>query len=130
MKVAAAHLSDTGRNGAWRICATWMLLLAFTLQSYITQTHVHREPGGTHGAAIVRIVGQPAPHAVSPTGDATIACPICQAIVVAGAFFVPTTPILSRPATLAETAAFRPIVAGLAVTAASFSWRSRAPPQH
>ncbi len=130
MKVAAAHLSNTGRTGAQRLCAIWMLLLAFTLQSFITQTHVHREPGGLEAAAIVSIAGHNAAHAPSPKGDGTIACPSCQAIVVAGAFFTPTAPILNLPASLVESALFRLIVVGLAVTAASFSWRSRAPPQH
>ncbi len=130
MKVAAAHLSNTGRTGAQRLCATWILLLAFTLQSFITQTHVHREPGGLHAAPIVSIVGQTSAHAPSPMGDGAIACPSCQAIFAAGAFFTPTAPILSLPATLVEPALFRSIVVGLAIISASFSWRSRAPPQH
>ena len=130
MKLAAAQLTDKGRGSVGRLCVTWVLLLAFTLQAYITQTHVHRPPSAADRAAIVRIVGQTSAHGAPAGGDGTADCPFCQALVLAGAFFTPTAPILSPLVGWAEAQSFRPIFDVLAVVTASFSWRSRAPPQH
>ena len=130
MKLAAAHVSKDGRGRVGRLCVTWIVLLAFALQSYITQTHVHHASSTADRAPIVKIVGQAASHGAAPRGDGTADCPFCQAMVVAGAFFTPTAPILSPLVGWAETETLRPIFGVLAVTTASFSWRSRAPPQH
>lgn len=126
MKVAAAHLPRAGRNAAQRLCATLLLLLAFTLQSYITQTHIHPTTGP---ASIAAPAGQTSPHGAAPADREANACPFCQAIVVAGAFFTPAPLILGPPASLAVTDILRPTFTGLAIISAGFSWRSRAPPQ-
>ena len=131
MKLAAAHLSSIGRGRVGRLCVTLVLLLAFTLQAYITQTHVHRLPGAVDRAAIVKIVGQGSGHgAPASKGDGTADCPFCQALVLAGAFFSPTAPILNPLVGWATAETLRPIFDLPAVTTASFSWRSRAPPQN
>ena len=127
MKVAAAHLSSFGRAGVRRLCVTLFLLFAFTLQAFVTQTHVHG--AASDRAPIVATIGHVSTQGVASKGEETIACPFCQAMVVAGAFFTPAPLILSTPASLAEAHALAPFIVGLAAIAAGFSWRSRAPPQ-
>ncbi|MHB8529002.1 MAG: hypothetical protein ACYC8V_05745 [Caulobacteraceae bacterium] len=122
MNGAAAHLPEMGRTRAWRLVVTWILLFAFALQSYVTQTHVHRAP-------IVDVVGKIYVHSPSPVDDEATACPFCQAIATAGAFFSPAAVEVFPLVLRAEAAALSPIVVGLAIAPAGFSWRSRAPPQ-
>ena len=58
MKLAAAHLPSTARSCAQRLLVTWVLLLAFTLQSYVTQTHFHGAASSGDRAPVVKILGQ------------------------------------------------------------------------
>ena len=129
MRVAAANIPGSGRSGLWRIVATWILLFAFALQSYVTQTHVHSAPAPAERGAIVQLAGQSSAHVPSPGHDETLACPFCQAIAAAGAFFSPASIALSPLVAQADAAALPRIIAGLAIAPAGFSWRSRAPPQ-
>jgi len=122
MNAAGGRLPEIARAGARRLVVTWMVLFAFTLQSYVTQTHLHRAP-------VVELVGKISAHGVSPAGDEAIACPFCQAIAAAGAFFSPAAIALGPLVVQPEAAAPPPIVVGLAIAPAGFSWRSRAPPQ-
>ena len=107
---------------------TWAVLIAFALQSYVTQTHVHWETvspvaGSTSGQA------GPAVQSTQPADPEVLACPLCQAVAAAGAF-VDAAPIsVSLPSVRVRIAARPPTTASLAVRAAGFSWRSRAPPQ-
>ncbi len=128
MKVAAAYVTGIGRGSARRVCVTLILLLAFTLQAFITQTHVHRATSDR--APIGHVVGQTSATAAAHKSDEAIACPFCQAMLVAGAFFTPAPTILSTPASLAVALAPPLISVGRTTAAASFSWRSRAPPHH
>ena len=129
MNVAAAHVPEIGRTSPGRFVVTWILLLAFALQSYVTQTHVHRAPSAAESGAIVGVVGQVSARAVPPVHDEGIACPFCQAISAAGAFFSPAAVELPRLVAQARAAALSQILVGLAIAPAGFSWRSRAPPQ-
>ncbi|SRR5260221_8921177 len=129
MNGAAAHFPEIGRTGPRRLVATWILLLAFALQSYVTQTHVHRAPVAAERAQIVEVGGKISGFSAAPVGDEAIACPFCKAIATAGAFFSPAAIALRPPVDQAGAAALPPIVAGLSIAPAGFSWRSRAPPQ-
>lgn len=103
-----------------------MVLLAFTLQSFITQTHIHGLFGG--GAAAAKVLASGSPHGKTPKQDSSADCSFCQAITHAGAFSVPSAPTLILPVTLAEIAAplFMAMVAGIPP---SHPWHSRAPPR-
>jgi hypothetical protein len=104
----------------------WVLLLAFTLQSFITQVHIHGTIGG--GAAAVETLGSGLSHSKNPAQNDTSDCPLCQAITHAGAFSAPSAPVLALPVSLAETAA--PILlAGAIGTISPHPWHSRAPPR-
>ncbi len=130
MSAASAHRSGLSRSGAWRLVVTWILLFAFALQSYVTQTHVHGAPALAERAPMVEVVGQSVHDGASPAHDEAIACPFCQAIAVAGAFFSPAGAALGALVVRAQAASLPPIAVGLVIAPAGFSWRSRAPPQH
>ena len=129
MRVATERFRDTERTGASRFVVTWILLLAFALQSYVTQTHIHSAPVAAERGAIIQLVGKISGRVASPVHDDGVACPFCQAIAAAGAFFSPAAIELSPLHPDAKTAALSPFLVGLAIAPAGFSWRSRAPPQ-
>jgi hypothetical protein len=133
MRGATAHLPDIGRAGVGRLVVTWLALLAFALQSYITQTHIHLDLAAAERAPMVAVGGPISGGAISahspaPTEHEEIACPFCQAIAAAGGFVTPAHVAPSFLVSQAETAVLPPIAVGAAI-AAGFSWRSRAPPQ-
>lgn len=102
---------------------TWILLLAFSLQSFITETHLHPfAAAGSELALQAPIQG----HAPFDQGQAN--CPFCQAVVHAGAFFAPASPNVYRPNWTAGIAVFS-AVRGVRILAGAHSWNSRAPPQ-
>lgn len=109
-----------GRAG-WR-AVTIVLLLAFTLQSFVTQTHLHAlPPAGAHTAL------EAPHHGKTPLDEGQAACPFCQATVHAGAFFAPATPVLVLPASRIGFATFVPVRDALE-RAFTHAWYSRAPP--
>jgi hypothetical protein len=101
--------------------------LSFTLQSYITQTHMH-VAAFSAGPAVDTVKNVPA-HNPSPLDRESSNCPFCQAVARAGAFFTPAPPVPLLPAFWVEITAQ---VAPTAATHRAFAhaWHSRAPPQH
>jgi hypothetical protein len=128
MSAAAAQLADRARTGAWRLAVTWVLLLAFALQSYVTQTHFH-PAAASERAPAVQLTDQVFAQRAPPAGDEAIACPICQAIAAAGAFLAPGLSSVKPQAALVLLTAGPAAIVGLATTPTGFAWRSRAPPQ-
>jgi hypothetical protein len=107
---------------------TWIVLLAFTLQSFVTQTHIHGVFGGTVGAAAGKTLGKSSPHSNAPARDSSRECQFCQAITHAGVFSAPAAPSLILPFTLIVTEA--PSFLGAVIFVISpHPWDSRAPPQ-
>jgi hypothetical protein len=129
MGTAAIDLSMARRADSVRRAATWLFALAFALQSFVTQIHIHHTSDGISGPAIAKVLAKaPAQH--SPPGEnGTMDCPLCQAIAHAGVFFAPVTPLLPLPVAWVEflTPAIQAKTAGDITT---HDWRSRAPPQH
>src|SRR5579872_6259130 len=76
-----------GWKRAWRVIAC-LLLITFTLQSYITQTHIH----STSTVAIAKTL--PGSHGNAPVDDGPLDCPFCQAVAHDGPFFLPAIPFL------------------------------------
>ena len=110
------------RVTGWRLIAT-LVLLAFTFQSYVAQTHIH--DAAPASAALIKNLG----HNKSPVDNSPLDCPFCQAVAHAGTFFMPVAPLLFLSAQWIEMAA--PHLALSASTgAAAHSWQSRAPPRH
>jgi hypothetical protein len=124
---AAAEYRDLARRGFLSRTVMFVAALAFVLQSFVTQTHIHlgaQDPAGIAqigDAAPVSVHGKPA-HDRGP-----IECPFCQVIAVAGVFIGAAGPALHLPFVWVVTQVH-------AFEARSFSvqivhsWQSRAPP--
>ena len=109
-------------SSGWRLIAC-LILFTFTLQSYITQTHIH----DTASAAVVKIASHS--HGKTPLDDNPVDCPFCQAVAHDGPFFLPTVPLLILSVEFVELAAPLFRVHHPAGTLAHI-WQSRAPPRH
>ncbi len=116
----------TARLG-WRAVA-WMVLVAFFLQSYVTQTHIHGLVQEA-GSGIATVHASSLTRSTAPLPGDTNVCPFCQAVVHAGACFVPAASALLPPfALLQRVAAWASNV--FPGGPASHPWQSRAPPHH
>ena len=105
---------------------TLVLALAFTLQSFVTQTHIHGIATGGE-TAIVKVLKGPAPNP-SPLDSSDNACAFCQAVAHSGAFFAPAAPVLLLPA-FSTAPALLPVAVSVAGGVIAHSWQSRAPPK-
>ena len=115
------------RSGPARCFVVFIAVFAFALQSYVTQTHIHDASQVFGGVAKIAATQSPAPGK-APSHDNKADCPLCQAVIHAGIFVSPATPLLHLPFTLIET-----VVPVLTLAAASnataHDWQSRAPPR-
>ena len=103
------------------------VLLAFSWQSFVTQTHAHFDAD----AQIVADTGQAGstarPDTDKRSSDAPADCPICQEIGHDGFYLPPTLAVLEAPQPAPTwQAVTTPFVR--AVRKPSHIWRSRAPP--
>lgn len=117
-------MTAAGRNsrgGVWRALAG-VLLVAFALQSYFLQTHIHNPASQTAIHTLVSASG----HKGAPA-DSSPECPFCQAVTQAGALLLPPTPILLLPGLLVELTAPPAPLQAISLTRAR-NWHSRAPP--
>lgn len=105
-------------GGRSRFFLALLLLVTFSLQSYLTQTHIHT------GSAVAQ---KQAPGKL-PNKDDPANCPICQEMLQAGHFVTPSAASLLLPS--AQVSVFRIVTRAVVVAqSASHAWRSRAPPQ-
>jgi len=118
------------RGHGARLAITFFALLAFTLQTYVTQTHIHGASPVNFAAAASTLDGSAAqkhlPDKLPPSNDPAN-CPICQEILHTGFFVTPSVAALLLPTIVASIA---PIVADIKAIAPAYShsWKSRAPP--
>jgi len=108
-----------------RSVVSFGLLFAFSLFSYVTQTHIHIP--ALERTAVFEVPDQSAHHK-RPLDDDTAHCPWCQAAVMSGSFVVPIAPALPVPAVLTITE-FLPFSFVLGGMLRSHGWQSRAPPR-
>jgi hypothetical protein len=106
----------------WRLIAA-LVLLAFTVQSYVAQTHFHDV--GLTGAPVSQNLG----HGKAPVDDNPLNCPFCQAVAHAGAIFLPSAPLLFLSTQWVEMATSHLLLRS-GTDAAAHNWQSRAPPLH
>jgi hypothetical protein len=119
------------RKSNLRFALTWLVLLAFTWQSFLTQTHIHHPPAvaliGDIGAnALPSETGKGSKDRY-PANEDPANCPLCQEIMHAGQVIVPAALLLVLP----SYAAFNFIVfveTTTSVRAPSHIWQGRAPP--
>jgi hypothetical protein len=124
------------QNGGWRSIVLALALLAFALQSFITQTHVHFAStqafglsGDNFTPAAKQTGGKTAPSKKVPSNDDPANCPLCQAAAHSGQFITPSAISFALPS---ETIAIVPlaIVVLTASETLSHGWQGRAPPRH
>ncbi|HEX3756631.1 MAG TPA: hypothetical protein VHV26_16295 [Rhizomicrobium sp.] len=97
-----------------------LLLFAFSLQSYVAQTHIHE--AAAKPAALIHQPGHK-----SPVGSSPFDCPFCQVVTHAGSFLMPEATIPLLAVQWAEMAAPQ-LFAAKSATAVNRNWQSRAPP--
>ena len=113
--------TDAGRN-----FIALLVVFAFALQSFFTQTHIHGSALGFGGAAVKFSTSDPS-GGKAPADNSPLDCPYCQAVAHSGAFFIPAAPLLALPVTRIERATV-PISFLAIKNTARLNWRSRAPP--
>ena len=113
------------------------MAVAFVLQSYVTQTHIHFTAAIEQALAadVSQSVSTGARHVSTWFGDRDrqpakedpARCPICQEILYAGYYVAPTAAVFLPPNLAVSTIA---IVEGerAFVSAYSHNWQGRAPP--
>ena len=98
-------------------------LLAFSWQSFVTQTHIHP---GTLPIAAAHVAGpQIAPS--QPAPEQPIDCPICHAAALSGHYLTPG-PALVLAVVATAIWRFAPVASAPSRATRSHAWRSRAPP--
>jgi hypothetical protein len=118
------------RSDAARLAITFFALFAFTLQTYVTQTHIHGM-ARINSAAAPLAFDKNAAHEQQPgklpPSDDPANCPICQEILHTGFYVTPSATALLLPTVAAFIA---PTVVDIKTIAqaSSHSWKSRAPP--
>jgi hypothetical protein len=106
--------------------AMLFILVAFTVQGFAVQTHIHGEPlSALAHTTHVSAPSQPTPQ--DPYDPAN--CPLCQEMMHAGVYVAPV--IVNFVVTL-NAVAFAPAFVLLPHVAAErlHNWQSRAPPRH
>jgi hypothetical protein len=116
-----------GRPSAKRLLVVAGMLLAFAIQAFITQTHVH--PAGFSDAGIAFHADKSSPrHDNYPVNDDPSNCPLCKEILYSGQYVAPMWAVFFLPAlavSVIETATL-PVSR---YDTASQGWSSRAPPR-
>jgi hypothetical protein len=110
------------KDSALRLLVTFFALFAFSLQTYIGQTHIHLAPD-----SLAAIGGHKQEPDTFPANGDPANCPICQEVLHDRQFVTPAAATLLPPslaASIVEIAAPLPRL----VQIASHAWRSRAPP--
>lgn len=119
-----ARIRGAGRRMSAGFLAVFVAaLLAFTWQSFVTQTHIHPDTlpvAAAHAAGAQLAPTQPAP-------ERPIDCPICHAAALSGHYLTPGQALVLAPVVITV---WRFTAAMLAPSRSdrSHAWRSRAPP--
>jgi hypothetical protein len=137
MKRSRTARSIAGNPSPARWLFTAFMLLAFVLQSYAVQTHIHEQlslplvaksqvqTGAVDGAQPQKTKPQ---KPSAPAKDAPDDCPLCQ-LLYGGQYVAPDALVFFLP-----LVAVRSIETELGALpqydAVSHNWRGRAPPQH
>ncbi len=117
------------RETALRLAISLFVMLAFGVQGYIAQTHIHLAPDTfAPFSKLASHAGKEQQPDKFPANGDPANCPICQEILHSGQFVTPTAAALLLPAvavSIIRIAADIPAAA----QRPSHAWRSRAPPK-
>ncbi|MBV9990733.1 MAG: DUF2946 family protein [Alphaproteobacteria bacterium] len=105
-------MPNVGRARLW---LTLLALLAFTFQTYVTQTHIHAAPVAG---------GKQVPGKL----DDQASCAVCQAAIHGGHYLTPSAGGFV-PLTLSSYGVTIATEIAIFVSVASHSWHSRGPPR-
>ncbi|HEX4104659.1 MAG TPA: hypothetical protein VHX92_00355 [Rhizomicrobium sp.] len=119
MAIAAKRIAKVNGAIVWRLIGA-LLLLAFSFQSFLAQTHIHET------AAATAQIYQPG-HSKPPVGNSPFDCPFCQAVAHATSFLMPGTSLPFLAPGWVKTTTLHNFLAGTG-TATKYNWQSRAPP--
>jgi len=120
------------RNCPMRLAVTLFVALTFVLQGFATQTHVHFSTDrdvnvnfsdGNIAKVTKALPSQKGDHGKLPPKD----CPLCQQILIAGAFVSPTIVAMLLPTQVPLPAPIVFVRSNL-FRLTSHSWHGRAPP--
>lgn len=129
-KVKALRRHATTTLSGWRQVLVFVALMAFALQGYVFQTHIHFTPGqAAQLASDVDTNTASGHHDKFPANDDPANCPICQEILHSGQFVTPAAQFLLPPSLAVSTIAVVDQALPHVLTP-SHSWRGRAPPHH
>jgi hypothetical protein len=101
-----------------------LLLLAFSFQSYIAQTHIH-EIAASSPAALIHHAG----HNKAPVQNSPLDCSFCQMLTHAGSVLMPDASFLLPAPQWMKMVAPHYAFANSGTTA-NHDWQSRAPPSY
>jgi hypothetical protein len=126
------------RRFAWRapsfvrLGLTSLMLMAFALQSTITQTHIHIGSFSTTAgfSTDLKVADQPTKsnHTRVPVDGDPANCPICQEMMYAGQFVMPAAMVFILPAQVVSIVP-PSVEIPRVVRTISHSWQGRAPPR-
>jgi len=134
-----ASISRLRHVSSWRQVLPMLMLVAFALQSYVTQTHIHFAGHVVTGgftfpgedSKTVKALGTAQDqddHDKYPPGDDPANCPICQEILYAGHYVAPTAVPILLPSLAISTIEIVETVLPRAL-APSHNWQGRGPPR-
>jgi hypothetical protein len=110
-----------------RFAIVFAMLLAILWQSFVTQTHIHTEPG-VYATAVSDSAGTPTQlKAGQAPSDLPATCPICQEIAHAGSYLSPAAVAFQPPIPVDLWRSVTPLLAPT-LRQRSHAWQSRAPP--
>jgi hypothetical protein len=129
-KARVQRLQARATLSGWRLVLVYTALVAFALQGYVFQTHIHfTSSEAARLAGDVDTNSANGHHDKFPANDDPANCPICQEILHSGQFVTPATQFLLPPSLAVSTITV--VEQALPyILAPSHSWRGRAPPQH
>jgi hypothetical protein len=104
---------------------TLFALLAFFIQSFALQTHIHPTPPAAIAATVAHT---PAPAPLK-NQDPVDQCRLCQELVHSGVYVSPSVTVIATSLNIVA-AIFVAAPSFAADPVRAFSWQSRAPPRH
>ena len=110
-------------RGSWRSLISLVVMLAFGIQSFLVQTHLHNLPQNLSAAAGLAVS---APPSKAPLD--TDKCFLCQEYLHGGAYLTPAAAAVLPPSAVVS---LLPLVLAAVVTKrpVSHNWIGRAPPR-
>lgn len=119
----AATAAKGQRAGSWRSALTLAILLAFSIQSFLIQTHIHALVFAGPQQGTVTVTTQK--HSSLPFNPDK--CVLCQEFVHAGSYVLPGGIAVLPPSARVSLLPFE-LVPVIAARAISHTWMGRAPP--